>query len=324
MTRVIVATAAVPAAGQEAFASLGPIKVLDGARDALDDAEVLIVRGERLHASDLQIARRLRVIARTGVGVDNIDIVAATRHRIPVVFAPVSSARPIAEGTLALILAATKRLGELAQVLRDDRWDQRYGLEGLDLHGSVLGIIGFGNIGREVGRLAAAFGMQVLVFDPHAERGSTGRQTFARFVPLQELAKRADVVTLHCPLTHETRGLVNADIIEQFKPGAILINAARGGVIAGDAVIIDALERGQLGAVGLDVFEEEPPHPANPLLSDPRVVCTPHSIGLTREWNRLVFSSLASDVRRVLDGQEPRHLANPAALTSPRQSTVTR
>ncbi len=277
---------------------------------------MLIVRAERLTEADLGRAGKLRVIARTGVGVDNIDVAAATRMGIPVVFAPGAGVRPIAEGAMALILAAAKRLGELGAVLRQDLWPTRYALEPLDLKGATLGIVGFGRIGREVAKLAASFGMRILACDPIAEPAVLdGDGVGVEFVDLPDLMKAADVVSLHCPLTDETRGMIDAEAMASMKPGAILVNVARGGVVASDQVLIDALERGQLSGLGLDVFEQEPPAPDSPLLVDPRVICTPHTIGLTRQWNQRVFSSLAADVTRVLAGQEPQHLANPAALS---------
>jgi D-3-phosphoglycerate dehydrogenase len=311
MIRVL-STASVPPIGHRAFADIGPIERLDGEGRALEEAQVLLVRSERLTGSDIARARRLRVIARTGSGVDNIDVEAATRARIPVLFAPAAGARPVAEGTMALILAAAKRLGEHELVLREGPWESRYEVVGHDLRGAVLGIVGFGQIGREVCELAAAFGMKVVVYDP-SEEGRWPKLP-ARFAPLPELVASADMVTLHCPLTAETRGLVNHGFIERMKDGSVLVNAARGEVIAGDALLLEALDRGKLSAVGLDVFEQEPPSRTSQLLSDPRVICTPHAVGLTRSWNEQVFSMLAADTRRVLDGAPARHVVNPDAL----------
>jgi D-3-phosphoglycerate dehydrogenase len=314
MTRVL-ATAAIPPIGHEAFAAIGPIEQLGVDRVSLRDADVLLVRGEHLCADDIAAAGRLRVIARTGSGVDNIDVEAATRAQVPVIYAPGAGARPVAEGTMALMLAATKRLGEHAEVLRSGGWAERYHVVGRDLEGAVLGVVGLGQIGREVARLASAFGMEVIASDPeHAGATDPGM----RVVSLAELAESADIVSLHCPLTDHTRGLIDHRFVDRMKDGSILVNVARGGILAGEEVLLDALERGKLAAVGLDVFEEEPPSPASPLLRDPRVVCTPHTIGLTRSWNERVFAALAADTARLLEGTPPLHVVNPEVLGAAR------
>jgi D-3-phosphoglycerate dehydrogenase / 2-oxoglutarate reductase len=315
MTRVM-ATAAIPGIGHEAFAGIGPIEQLDERRTALALADVLLVRGERLGADDIAAARGLRVIARTGSGVDNIDVRAATRANVPVIHAPGAGARPVAEGTMALMLAAAKRLGEHADVLRAGAWSERYQVVGRDLEGAVLGIVGLGQIGREVARLARAFGMEVVASDPD-ERAGAGNAGM-RVVTLPELAASADVVSLHCPLTDHTRGLIDRRFLDRMKDGAILVNVARGGIVASEDVLMEALDRGKLAAVGLDVFEEEPPSPGSPLLRDPRVVCTPHTIGLTRSWNERVFAGLAADTARLLAGEPPLHVVNPEALRAAR------
>jgi D-3-phosphoglycerate dehydrogenase len=311
MTRVL-ATAAIPSVGHEAFAPIGPIEQVGANSASLRHADVLLVRGERVGADEIAGASALRVIARTGSGVDNIDVEAATRARVPVIYAPGAGARPVAEGTMALMLAAAKRLGELADVLRAGGWADRYEVVGHDLEGAVLGIVGLGQIGREVAKLASALGMQVVASDPDERAGADDHGI--RLVPLPELAARADIVTLHCPLTETTRGLIDRGFIDRMKDGTILVNVARGEIVAGEALLLDALERGKLAAVALDVFETEPPWPSNPLLRDPRVVATPHTIGLTRAWNQRVFTALAADTARLLAGQRPLHVVNPQVV----------
>jgi D-3-phosphoglycerate dehydrogenase / 2-oxoglutarate reductase len=311
MTRVL-ATAAIPPIGHEAFAEIGPIEQLGDDGASLEHADVLLVRGERVGADELARTRGLRVIARTGSGVDNIDVEAATRARVPVIYAPGVGARPVAEGTMALMLAAAKHLGELAGVLRTGAWAERSQVVGRDLEGALLGIVGLGQIGREVAQLAAAFGMEVIASDPD-ERAGDGHSGM-RLVPLSELAERADVVSLHCPLTETTRGLVDRGFIDRMKDGAILVNVARGEIVAGEELLLDALDRGKLAAVALDVFAHEPPSPSNPLLNDPRVICTPHTVGLTQSWNRRVFADLAADTARLLAGERPLHVVNPQVV----------
>lgn len=305
----IVATAPVPAAADRAFADLGTIDVATDDR-SLRAAEVLLVRGTRVSSTTIESARALRVIARTGAGYDGVDVAAATRRGIPILYAPGAGTVPLAEGTFALILAATKRLNELAAVVRTGAWDARYAIETVDLRGATLGIVGLGSIGREVARLARAFGMAVIAHDPHV----TGAVRHAELVSLSELVARADVISMHCALTESTRGLVDRELLRATKPGAILVNVARGGIIESETLLLEALEQGWLSAVALDVYADEPPDPAHPLFSHPRVVGTPHCVGLSAQWNASVFGVLAHGVAQVLRGDRPSNVVNPEAL----------
>jgi D-3-phosphoglycerate dehydrogenase / 2-oxoglutarate reductase len=309
----IVATDEVPAVAREVFAPLGEI-VVDGAPGdgALARAEVLIVRGTALDAALLARATELRAIARTGACYNNLDGGAATRRGVPIVYAPGVGSQPVAEGTLALMLAAAKRLRQLGEIVEEGAWGSRYGVVGLDLAGACLGIVGLGAIGTRVALLGAALGMRVIAHDP-AVGGPAPPEV--ELVSLSELASRADVISLHCALNEDTRGLVDRALLSQVKPGAVLVNVARGELIASDDVLADALVAGRLSAVALDVFSTEPPHPAHRLYSDPRVICTPHTVGLTRRWNEEVFRALATGVQSVLAGERPPNLLNPEVLT---------
>jgi D-3-phosphoglycerate dehydrogenase / 2-oxoglutarate reductase len=306
----IVATADVPTVAREAFARLGEIEVSAvGDGHALAHAEVLIVRGTPLDAALLARAGRLRAIARTGAGYDNVDVEAATRLGVPIVYAPGIGTRPVAEGTLALILAAAKRLRELGLLVHDGGWASRYRVVGLDIDGACLGVIGYGAIGREVARLCSALGMDVIAHDPEAAHS-------AEMVSLPELLARADVITIHCALNDRTRGLVDRGFLAALKPGAIFVNAARGEIVAHEDLLADALTRGKLSAVALDVFPTEPPRTDHRLYADPRVICTPHTVGLTRRWNEDVFQALARGVESVLAGQRPGNLLNPDTVSA--------
>jgi D-3-phosphoglycerate dehydrogenase / 2-oxoglutarate reductase len=307
----VVATAEVPDVARKAFAALGEIVV-----DPDDtDAEILIVRGTRLDADDLARLADLRVIARTGAGYDNLDVQEATRRGIPIVYAPGVGSQPVAEGTVALILAAAKRLRELGAVVEGGEWATRYDVPLLDLDGACLGIIGFGSIGRRVARLSRGLGMDVIAYDPAHARFS---DPLVELVDLEELLERADVITLHCDLTDDTRALIDRRLLERVRPGAILVNVARGQIVESEDALADALATGRLSAVALDVYPSEPPHPAHRLYADPRVICTPHAVGLTVRWNAQVFHSLARGVAALLAGELPANLLNPEALSGPR------
>jgi phosphoglycerate dehydrogenase-like enzyme len=272
---------------------------------------VLIVRGAQLGAQALEAAARLRAIARTGAGYDNIDVGTATRLGIPIVYAPGVGSQPVAEGTVALLLAAAKRLGELSRVVQDATWPSRYEVAGLDLEGACLGIVGFGSIGRRVARLCRGLGMRVIAHDPALAEYASPE---ARPVTLDDLVANADAISLHCALTERTRGLVDGDLLARVKRGAILVNVARGEIVESEDVLAEALASGRLSAVALDVFPTEPPDPRHPLYSDPRVICTPHTVGLTARWNEQVFHALARGVESVLAGRLPENVLNPEAL----------
>jgi phosphoglycerate dehydrogenase-like enzyme len=310
----IVATAPVPDVALQLFEELGDVVVAEPPDRALiASADVLIVRSTSVDEELLGQASRLRAIVRTGAGLDKIDVAAASRRRVPVLYAPDAGTRPVAEGTLALILAASKRLGELQAVLAEGRWDERYAYVPRDVAGATLGIVGLGRIGSAVARLAQAIGMLVIAYEPYPD-ASADADLPVRTVGLGRLFEESDVISLHCSLNESTRGLIDRSLLASAKPGAILVNASRGGLVTDDALLVEALDRGWLSAVGVDVFTNEPPDPTDPLVSHPRVVCTPHTVGLTQAWNERVFGSLARDLGLLLAGERPVNLANPEAF----------
>ena len=271
----------------------------------LADAEGAIVRADAVvDAALLARAPRLRVLARTGVGVDLVDVEEASARGIAVAITPDSGTRAVAEGVLAHALHLVKRLAPLTRLVREDRWAERAGIAVGDLDGATIGIVGYGRIGRRVGELAAAFGMRVLAHDPVSPPpdGVGGPD-------LAELAEASDVLTLHAPLTEATYHLVDAGLLGRIRPGAVLINCGRGGLLDLDAALA-ALESGRLGGIGLDVFDPEPP-PHHPLFDRPDVVLTPHVMGLTRRATAATFAAAARGVVEVLAGRRPAALANP-------------
>jgi D-3-phosphoglycerate dehydrogenase len=278
--------------------------VSDPTTQDVAQAQGAIVRADaRVDRDLLDRAPRLRVIARTGVGVDLVDVPAATARGIAVVVTPGSGTRAVAEGVFALALHLTKRLGPMTRLVRDGRWAER-GAVGLgDLDGATLGIIGYGRIGRRVAELATAFGMRVLAHDPMspppADIACTG---------LAELAAASDFITLHAPLTTRTRRLVDDSFLSWVKPGAVLVNCGRGGLVDLDATLA-ALESGRLSGVGLDVFDPEPPA-HHPLFDHPQVVLTPHLMGMSRRATVATFIDAARGVVDVLSGRPPAAVAD--------------
>ena len=266
--------------------------------DALADVDAVVVRSEtRITADVLPSNGRLRVIGRAGVGVDNIDVEAATARGIAVMNAPAGNTISAAELTLALLLATVRRVAEADRSLREGRWE-RGKFKGVELNGRTLGLVGAGRIGSTVARRAQAFGMSVIAFDPYltVERAQS---LHIEPVELDDLLARADVVTLHVPLTDATRGLIGPAQLARMKQGAILVNAARGGVVD-EAALAAALADGHLGAAALDVFEEEPLPARHPLRDAPRLVMTPHLGASTAEAQHNVAIEIAESVRDAL------------------------
>jgi D-3-phosphoglycerate dehydrogenase / 2-oxoglutarate reductase len=249
-------------------------------------------------------APRLRVLARTGVGVDLVDLAAASAQGIPVVITPGSGTRAVAEGVLALALHLVKRLGPLTDLVRAGRWADRGAMPVGDLDGATMGIIGYGRIGRRVGELATAFGMRVLAYDP-----LTPPPADVGCPDLGKLAAESDVLTLHVPMTEQTHHLVDKAFLARIRRGAILVNCGRGGLLDLDAAL-EALESGQLAGVGLDVFDPEPPQ-HHPLFDHPNAVLTPHLMGLTRRATAATFADAARGIVDVLAGRQPAAVANP-------------
>ena len=279
--------------------------VADPSEQHIASAIGAIVRADAVvDAAFLARAPRLRVLARTGVGVDHVDIKAATGRGIPVVITPGAGSRAVAEGVFALALHLLKRLVPSTDLIRQGRWADRGQVSMGDLDGATIGIIGYGRIGRRVGELATVFGMNLLAYDPFSapppEIASADVST---------LASASDVVTLHVPLTAETHQLVDKAFLDRIRPGSILINCSRGALVDLDAALA-ALESGRLAGVGLDVFDPEPPE-HHPLFDHPDVVLTPHLMGMTRRAAAATFVDAARGVADVLAGLRPAAVANP-------------
>ena len=278
------------------------------------DAELAVAEGAiaradaRVDRALLRRAPALRVIARTGVGTDLIDVPGATARGIAVVITPGAGAAAVAEGAIGMALHLVKRFGPLTALVREGRWAERAGVAVGDLDGATLGVVGYGRIGRRTAALAAAFGMRILAYDPVSEPPGDV-PSVEHCVSLADLAARSDVITLHLPLTERTRHLVDDAFLARVGPGAVLVNCIRGGLIDTDAVW-RALADGRLSGVGLDVFDPEPPG-SHPLYRHPDVVLTPHLMGLSRRATAATFTAAARGVLDVLSGREPRAVADP-------------
>jgi D-3-phosphoglycerate dehydrogenase len=275
---------------------------------ALPDYDALIVRSQvQVDAAALAAGSRLKVVGRAGVGVDNIDVAAATGAGIAVVNAPTANTLAAAEHTMALILALARRVAAADASVRRGEW-RRADFMGTELGGKTLGIVGLGRVGLAVADRAQAFAMNLLGSDPlvSAEAAATYG---VRLVEVDELLAESDVVTLHVPLVAATRGLLDAARLARMKRGALLVNVARGGVVD-EAALANALISGQLGGAAIDVFEHEPIVADSPLLSAPNTVLTPHLGASTADAQARASLEVVDGVLDVLAGRMATYQVN--------------
>lgn len=272
------------------------------------DAVIVRLLADNLGAEEMQAGGRLRHIAKHGVGTNDIDVKAATALGISVSMTTGSNGHSVAEHALAMIMALAKDLPRQDALIRDGIWDKNQ-YQGRELRGQQLGLVGFGFIGQTLARMAGVIGMVVSAFDPHAP-DSAFAQGVRRETDLDRLLAASDIVSLHCPLTPETNGLLDARRIGLLKPGAFLINTARGEVVDEQALAV-ALQEGRLAGAGLDSFATEPPGIDNPLFGLPNTLVSPHVAGVTLDAKRAVSVMAAENVLAVLAGAtlEPRFLA---------------
>ncbi|HEX5547800.1 MAG TPA: phosphoglycerate dehydrogenase [Ktedonobacterales bacterium] len=280
---------------------------------AIPAYDALVVRSEtRVTAEVIAAGARLRVIARAGVGVDNIDVDAATRHGVIVINSPTGNIAAAAEHTVALLLALARHIPAASASLREGRWERSH-FVGTEVRGKTLGIVGLGKVGAEVARRAGegGLGMRLLASDPYASP-ETARKLNAELIPLEELLAQADFVTIHTALTGGTRGLIGSDELALMKPTARIINCARGGIVDEEALLV-ALESGALAGAALDVYSKEPPGEnatLHALIKHPHVVATPHLGASTEEAQISVAVDVVEQVEEILRGGAARAAVN--------------
>ncbi len=275
---------------------------------SIGEYDALLIRGRTKATADvIEAGTNLRVIGRAGVGVDNVDVASCTGKGIKVVNAPTGATESVAELTFAHILALARRIGESHLSMKAGKWDKKK-LKGVELSGKMLGLVAMGRIGYEVAKRARAFGMDFIVYDPYIGpelvEGIGGR-----LVPtLDEIIENADFISIHSPLTDETRHMIGADIFSRMKNSSFIVNCARGGIIDEDA-LYDALGSGEIAGAALDVFENEPPR-GSPLMELDNVVFTPHLGASTREAQVKAGTICADQVLKVLAGEKPDFIIN--------------
>jgi len=313
MSDLIVAVADSP------FPSLDPVeKVLRplGARLSLSassaapdilavarDADALLVCYAKLPGDLIRELTRCKIIGRTGLGVDNIDLAAARERKIIVTYVPDYCMDEVSDHAMALLLALARKVAYANTLVQSGRWEMAAVAPIHRLKGRTLGLVGFGNIPRALAPKAKAFGLRVLAHDPFV-----GRDVFASLgvegVSLDELLGSSDFVSVHAPLTPQTRGLIDASALAKMKPGALIINTARGPLID-EKALIAALDSGRIGGAALDVLETEPPPKDSPLIGRPNVMLTPHTAFYSVEALEELQTKCATDVARVLSGRPP-------------------
>ena len=283
---------------------------LEGISDA--DAVILVWHTEQMDREAFDVAKNLRIVARRGVGYDNIDVSEATKRNIYVTVTPVNT-DTIADLNFAQIINAARRIPQADAYVRKGEWTEggtkvAHLFMGYDVHHKTIGIIGFGRIGKNVARRANGFSMKVLYYDvqpqPEAEK-----ELNAEWVPLERLFRESDFISVNCALTEQTRHLINREAILKMKSHAVIVVTARGGIIDEQA-LYEALRDGRLGGAGLDVFDPEPIRMDNPLLSLPNVVFTPHLGTSVYESRVKMVVTAAEDIICVLSGDKPKYALN--------------
>lgn len=276
---------------------------------AISSFDALIIRGRtRVTREVVEKGIKLKVIARAGTGVDNIDMNEARARKVIVVNARGANAEAVAEHTLAFMLMLARNMGGVTTALIQGSWEKKT-YQAMELEGKTLGIVGLGTIGYRVAQFGRTLGMNVIA----CSRTTGGHKSLqietlgGRFVSLEELLKTSDIVSLHVPLTPETKNLIGTDELSLMKPTVYLINTSRGEILD-EAALVSALQKGKIAGAALDVFAKEPLAPGNPILGLPNVIVTPHIAAVSREGAARISSMIAEDVVRVLSGKPAQHL----------------
>jgi D-3-phosphoglycerate dehydrogenase len=279
---------------------------------AIPDADALIIRSAtKADAALINASTKLKAIARAGVGVDNVDLDAASAKKIAVMNTPAGNTVATAEFAFGLMLALARHIPQAFVSMQTGKWDRK-SYQGVELRGKTLGIVGYGRIGQAVGKRAAAFDMNVIAYDPYIPADVVDK-IGGELVSLDELFAQSDFISLHSVITDETRGMINAANIAKMKKGVRIVNAARGALI-NDAELAEALKSGQVAGAALDVYNEEPPPAGHPLIELPNVIHTPHLAASTDEAQVAVAIEAAELIVAALQKGEFKNVVNADAL----------
>lgn len=275
----------------------------------VQDADALLVQYAMITRRVMSQMKKCRAIVRYGVGLDCIDVKAATDHGIMVANIPDYGLEDIADHAMALLLNSVRKINQLDQAVHNGKWDYKMAKPLHRLRGKVLGLAGFGNIARMVAAKAKVFGLELLVYDPYV-KPEIADQFQVKMVDWPTLLQSADILSLHVPVTEQTYHLINHEALATMKKTSVLINTARGALVD-EKALYNSLTKGEIAGVGMDVSEKEPIDPGNPLLSLPNVILTPHSAWYTEEAQESLQIQAAQEIARVLRGEKPVNLVNP-------------
>jgi len=291
---------------------LEPEELLDYIQNR--EVQIVVIEADFIFEEVIKLARNLRLIGVCRGSVSNVDIEAATRYGIPVINAPGRNNIAVAELTIGLVFSLVRRIPEAHQLVKSGGWVDPVGpyisLRGTELTGTTAGVLGFGAIGKEVARRMLALDIEVLVYDPYVSAADI-EKIGARPATLEDLVKYSDILSIHCPLTEETRNMLDARRLANLKRGVYLINTA-GWEIVEETALLEALKDGRIAGAAFDVFETHPLSRNNPLLELPNVILTPHIGGATDNTISRYSRMITGDILRFLDGIKPVHLVNPA------------
>jgi len=326
-TRDLLDTSGAPAFGHEALRVLDNDPAVRWEFFAEPGAEITpahLARYDAIYVNAPRVTRasfaggsgRTRLIARHGVGYDSVDVAACNDHGVPLTIQPDGVRRPVAVAALTFVMALSQKLFIKDRLTRAGRWGEKTGHMGIGLVGRTLGLIGAGNIGGEIMRLARPFGLRVLATDPNVDEAAIAAEG-ARRVDLDTVLRESDFVVVSCALTPQTRHLIGSAQLRLMRPSGYLINVARGPIVD-EAALTVALRERRIAGAGLDVFEQEPVDPANPLLTMDNVIVTPHALCWTDECFRGIAESGLSSIIAALQGRWPRHVVNPEVVRHPR------
>jgi D-3-phosphoglycerate dehydrogenase len=283
--------------------------------DQVRDYDAIIVLSPVVSHDTLAGAERLAVVARFGVGYDTVDVAACTETGTLLTITPDGVRRPVAHAAMAFMLALSTFMFQKDRITRAGRWHDRFDYIGMGLTGRTLGLVGLGNIGRDLIDLARPFGMRHIAFDPYTTPDAAAA-IGVELVDLETVMRTADVISIHCPLTDETRGLINAERLALMKPTAYLINTARGPIVDQRA-LTETLQARRIAGAGIDVFEQEPIDPNDPLLTLDNIIVAPHALCFTDEVALGNGTSAIQSVLALARGELPRYIVNREALDTP-------
>jgi len=281
------------------------------------DAEGLIIRIGSIDRETMLQAKSLKAIGRPGVGVDDVDVEAATELGIPVVIAPGANTRSVAEHAFALMFACAKDLVHSDREIRKGNFNVRSSYKAYEILGKTLGLIGYGHIGSILADMASAVGMKIAVYDPFVKKEAIEAKGYRYEADLKEVMKSADVISLHVPLTPQTKNLISTAELALMKPNGIIINCARGGIID-EKALAESLAANKIHSAATDVLATEPVLPTEPLFAHENIIVTPHMAGQTKEAASGVATMAAEGVMAVINGERWPHVCNPKAYDHPR------